>query len=85
MRLIVGCIVGIIAGLAVSAASADVIIHAGRLIDGKAGSVAEEVSVVVRGPEIVAVQPGYRSGGAEPNSGNHTTLEQQHRSGKHHY
>jgi imidazolonepropionase-like amidohydrolase len=65
MRLIVGCIVGIIAGLAVTAASADVIIHAGRLIDGKAGSVAEEVSVVVRGPEIVAVQPGYRSGGAD--------------------
>ena len=40
------------------------IIHAGRLIDGKANRVAESVTVVVRGNEIATIESGYRTAAA---------------------
>lgn len=45
--------------------AADTIIHAGRMIDGDADRVAERVSVIVRGKEIVAIEDGYRAGGGD--------------------
>jgi imidazolonepropionase-like amidohydrolase len=46
--------------LPVTAASArDVVIHAGTLIDGVSASARQQVSIVVRGNRILAVQPGF--------------------------
>lgn len=57
-------VVLVLAGLAATSVSADVIIHAGRLIDGKANRVAESVTVVVRGNEIATIESGYRTAAA---------------------
>ena len=46
--------------------SADTIVHAGRLIDGVADRVLEEMSVVVSDGEITAVVAGYRSATVMP-------------------
>lgn len=40
-----------------------IIIHAGRLIDVKAGEVRTNVSVIVEGNKIIAVEPGYTRAG----------------------
>ena len=51
----------VILGLAAAApaAASDVVIHAGRLIDGTSHAVRQRVSIVVRDDRIVAVEDGY--------------------------
>ncbi len=53
--------------LASGAASAkDMVIHAGRLIDGTGAAPREKVSILIRDDRITAVQPGYQTpAGAE--------------------
>ncbi len=64
MRRVFTWVVLALAGMAAANASADVIIHAGRLIDGKADRARVGMTVVVRGGEIAAVESGYRAGRA---------------------
>ena len=53
----VSCVVG-------CAVSADVLIHAGRLVDTVAGEVREAVTIRVEGNRIAALTPGYGAPGA---------------------
>lgn len=46
------------------AAPAATLIHAGRLIDGVANTAASEVTIVVEGADIRAVEKGFRAAGA---------------------
>ena len=41
------------------AQASDVVVHAGRLIDGVSKTPREQVSVLIRGDRIVAVEPGF--------------------------
>ncbi len=53
----------VVAALAAGAASADVLIHAGRLVDTEAGAVREAVTVRVAGDRIAGVSDGYAAAG----------------------
>jgi imidazolonepropionase-like amidohydrolase len=44
---------------AAASASADTLIHAGRLIDGEADRAVAEMTIRVNGSRIVAIEPGY--------------------------
>lgn len=48
-------------GLAATAAEAATVIHAGRMIDAVSDRVAAEVTIVVDGERIRAIEPGYRA------------------------
>jgi imidazolonepropionase-like amidohydrolase len=63
MRLIVTLVAIAVFVAMAPIVAADTIIHAGRMIDGDADRVAERVSVIVSGKEIVAIEDGYRAGG----------------------
>ena len=66
--LAVSCRGAIAAGVlwaAGTAASADVLIHAGRLIDTAAGEVREAVTVRVAGNRIAGLAPGYAAPGED--------------------
>ncbi len=72
MKYLKTALLGAAAGIALSlsaaggAAAKDVVIHAGRLIDGVADSPRTMVSVLVRDGRIVSVEPGFTSpAGAE--------------------
>ena len=54
-----GLIAGVLAGVLVVSASADILIHAGRLIDTAAGDVREAVTVRVADNRIAGVSEGY--------------------------
>ncbi|MBX3484628.1 amidohydrolase family protein [Phenylobacterium sp.] len=59
-RALLGLLAALAAFAGASAATAaDVVVHAGRLIDGTGGPVRERVSVVIRDERIAAVEPGF--------------------------
>jgi imidazolonepropionase-like amidohydrolase len=61
LRLAPACL--LVAGLP-AAAQADILIHAGRLIDGRNDTVRTEVTVVVSGDRIARIVDGYATPGA---------------------
>ena len=64
MRLLAGAALALIVGGAAEAK--DLVIHAGRLIDGVSASPRSQVSVLVRDDRIIGVEPGFvRAQGAE--------------------
>ena len=52
---------GLALGLFAAGAHAATVIHAGRMIDAVSDRVASEVTLVVEGDRIVAIEPGYRA------------------------
>lgn len=52
---------GLALGLSAAGAHAATVIHAGRMIDAVSDRVASEVTLVVEGDRIVAIEPGYRA------------------------
>ena len=63
MKQVLGIIAGLLFGA--SAASADTLIHAGRLIDGDANRAVTERTVRVSGDTIVAIESGYTNAGSD--------------------
>jgi imidazolonepropionase-like amidohydrolase len=61
------CTVGVLlfACLAVAAADAATLLHAGKLIDGVSKQPRERVTVVIEGNRIAAIEPGFRAGTAQ--------------------
>lgn len=59
----IGLLIGLVLGAA-APVTADVLIHAGHLIDGVSDEAKTEQTVVVRGGTILAVEDGYREPGA---------------------
>ncbi|MBS0394585.1 MAG: amidohydrolase family protein, partial [Proteobacteria bacterium] len=53
-----------VAAVLPSIAGAATLVHAGRLIDGVGNAPQREVTIVVDGGQIAAVEPGYRAPGA---------------------
>ncbi len=63
-RVLLGAVVAL--GLAGAAGAKDVVIHAGRLIDGVSTAPRDRVSILVRDDRIVSVEPGFTTpAGAE--------------------
>lgn len=62
-RALRNVVAGLCLALGLSAAGADAatVIHAGRMIDAVSDRVASEVTLVVEGDRIVAIEPGYRA------------------------
>jgi imidazolonepropionase-like amidohydrolase len=59
MRNVVAML-GLAVGCAATGAQAATVIHAGRMIDAVSERVATQVTLVVEGDRIVAIEPGYR-------------------------
>jgi len=59
-RLLTGSLLLLLLAVTMTSAGAATLIHAGRLIDGTGGPVAEERTIVVEGNRIAAVERGYR-------------------------
>jgi len=53
------CLVALLIGASATLASARTLVHAGALIDGLAAAPRKEMTVVIDGDRIAAVQPGY--------------------------
>jgi imidazolonepropionase-like amidohydrolase len=62
--LTVSLLLGLLA-VTMTSAGAATLIHAGRLIDGTGGRVADQRTIVVEGNRITAVERGYRQPGRE--------------------
>jgi imidazolonepropionase-like amidohydrolase len=56
-RVLTTC--GALVGLASAASAEDIVIHAGRLIDGVSNSPLSQVSILIHDDRISAVQPGF--------------------------
>jgi imidazolonepropionase-like amidohydrolase len=57
----VGCALVMAIGLSASAHAEDLVVHAGRLIDGVSRSPRDHVSILIRGDRIVSVTAGFIS------------------------
>ena len=65
-------VVVVLCGVFAATASADILIHAGRLIDTAAGEVREAVTVRVDGNRVASVTEGY----AAPEEGDEVSREE---------
>lgn len=59
-KAILAAVIGAATGVLSSAAAADTLIHAGRLIDGVSDKVREQVTIVVVDDRIAAIESGYK-------------------------
>ncbi len=71
-KLMAGIALALMAG---TASARDVVIHAGRLIDGSGGEPRAQVSILIHDDRIAAIQPGYVApAGAEVVDLSHATV-----------